>query len=115
MKKKTAINEMMGKIQGTRINAPKKERRLTLESMIYDDENHDMGIETDFEETDEFATEPATSDTTGIIRKIRVEVLKGLAALAEHPESDDYDTLKRILTICDKPAEKSSQKQVKNA
>ena len=41
----------------------------------------------------------------GILSNIRLAVIKGLAKLAEKPETVEYDTLKKILGIVDKPIE----------
>jgi hypothetical protein len=40
-----------------------------------------------------------------ILSNIRLAVIKGLAKLAEKPETVEYDTLKKILGIVDKPIE----------
>ena len=39
------------------------------------------------------------------VKNIRLAVIKGLAKLAEKPETVEYDTLKKILGIVDKPIE----------
>ena len=114
-KQNTRIDEMLSNIGKTRIGKKESKKKLTLESMIYDEsegaEDFDF-TETDDEEIE--ANDTPQMSTSGIIRDIRVQVLKGLAALAENPESEEYDTLKRILTICDKPTEKKPSLQGKN-
>lgn len=109
MSKKT-INEMKSLL--SKMDKPKK-RRLTVESLITDDEDVYSGEDYGFSHEEE-PVEPEhfennvgneELDIKGIIKNIRLQVLDGLKKVAEHPETEDYDTLKRILTICDKPAE----------
>ena len=100
----------------------KKRKRLTVESLITDGENAYDNDEYDINEpemSDEFGTEESfedgITDIKSVIKNIRLQVLDGLRKIAEHPETEEYETLKRILTICDKPAEQlKKQKDEKN-
>lgn len=51
----------------------------------------------------------ADPEISGILSNIRLAVIKGLAKLAEKPDTVEYDTLKKILTIVDKPIETQSK------
>lgn len=44
-------------------------------------------------------------EVQAILSDIRLAVIKGLAKLAEKPQTVEYDTLKKILGIVDKPIE----------
>ena len=107
---KKLINEMKSTL--SKMNIQKK-KRLTVESLINDDEEvysgEDYGYSNEEETTEPKHFESGISnediDIKAIIKNIRLQVLDGLKKVAEHPETEDYDTLKRILTICDKPSE----------
>lgn len=47
----------------------------------------------------------ADPEVQSILANIRLAVIKGLAKLAEKPQTVEYDTLKKILAIVDKPIE----------
>ncbi len=97
-------------------SAPKK-RSLMVENFVYDDESeYEEGLTDD---TEDVVREPEMAKSNGvdiksIIKSIRLQVLNGLAKIADHPESDEYEVLKRLLTICDKPMEKQSNNIDKN-
>lgn len=100
----------------------RKERKLTIESMVFDD---DYGENDYGEYGDEMPKQEAPREEHGdeefgdnvpeaggnteigkILSNIRLAVIKGLAQLASKPDSIEYDTLKKILVIVDKPIEK---------
>lgn len=99
----------------------KKRKRLTVENLVLGEDDDYM--EDDYSDRFEapgnaehpISSEPVVSDNTadikGIIKNIRLQVLNGLAKIAEHPETEEYDTLKRILIICDKPAEQEKKEK----
>lgn len=47
----------------------------------------------------------ADPEVKAILSNIRLAVIKGLAKLAEKPETIEYDVLKKILAIVDRPIE----------
>ena len=111
------MKSMLSKMDG------KKRKRLTVESLItdgedaYDHEEYDIPepeTEDGFEGGEE-SFEDGIADIKSVIKNIRLQVLDGLRKIAEHPETEEYETLKRILTICDKPAEQlKKQKEDRN-
>lgn len=105
----------------------KTRKKITLAEMIYNDnyqqEEDSPGYESmpefDSEEHADFSDErqmgnkpiekqlpsERTSDPEimNILSNIRMAVINGLAKLAKKPETVEYDTLKKILQIVDKP------------
>lgn len=111
---KKLISEMKELLSG------KPQKKLTLESMVFNDDydNEDYGMyggedqeqqirQGEEEQVNEL---PSMGGGDGEINKIlsdiRLAVIKGLAKLATQPDSVEYDTLKKILVIIDKPIEK---------
>lgn len=116
---KNTINEMKSML--SKMDEKKTRKRLTVESLINDDEDvyaeEDFDVQSEepvtpaeFGEKEEDATEDV-ADIRDVIKNIRLQVLDGLRKIAEHPETEEYDTLKRILTICDKPAEQGRKQK----
>ena len=116
---------------------PKKRKRITLNEMIYGD---DYGYEQEedapgYENEPEIGGEPIqdggmNADNKPIDRNkpipgeyeqdpeimkmlsdIRLAVINGLAKLANKPDSNLYDCLKKVLTIIDKPIETANKER----
>lgn len=63
-------------------------------------------------EKSEVAPDKGTSpEVGGILASIRLAVIQGLAKLAERPDTVEYDVLKKILTIVDKPMEQNTKRE----
>lgn len=124
---KQLISEMRNMLDG--ING----RRITVEGLVYGEDGEEMmddGQEMSFEEPMEQGqgqkqgmqmpmqgqgggmgmkneTNPLDEnpEITKLITNIRVETLQGLTALAETPESAQYELLKKIFLMIDKAVE----------
>lgn len=55
------------------------------------------------QEAPQAQSEGGIPDMKPIFARIRTEIIKGIAMLASFPESAEYDALKKILTLIDKP------------
>ena len=114
------------------LNEQKEEKRITLNEMIYNDEyekyedtpGYDNVPEIEGEETqnqenaqnkpiDRKTQLPGESiedpEIMNMLSDIRLAVINGLAKLANKPESNLYDCLKKVLVIIDKPIEISNK------
>lgn len=120
------INEIKQDLYGVK---NKKDKKNTLMEMVFNDqmemnpeEIDNPGYDTssiEFESMEDSAPttvkEELPVEQTGnpeiknMLAEIRVAVIKGLQALANQPESQYYDCLKKILTIIDKPIETESR------
>ena len=120
------INELKQDLHGVR---PAKNKRQTLMEMVFSspsenemdnpgydttplpnepmDEPQPMGNGDDMSpiQGQVPSEQVADPEIKEILSNIRLAVIKGLAKLAQKPETVEYDTLKRILTIVDKPIE----------
>jgi hypothetical protein len=77
--------------------------------MFHEDENPEMefndSLEDEPQTSEEMPLEPNAADE--LINKIRKMALDGLSQLADQPESESYQQLKKIWQFCEKkPAEK---------
>ena len=127
MKKKSTkqlINEMKTMLDTT------GKRRLTVEGLVYGEDGDEMmgdegqqpvGEPVPNGEGDEMRQQPQGNgsmpaageanpldenpEITKLITNIRVETLQGLTALAETPESAQYELLKKIFLMIDKAVE----------
>lgn len=91
----------------------KEVEKLLKESMgFYEEDSMDDveveepaedGIEPDLEEPTPVASNASIDSYIDHIRKY---TLNGLAALCDNPESEEYQMLKKIFTMCDKKTEK---------
>ena len=45
----------------------------------------------------------SAQDVKGIFANIRIAIIQGISMLAETPEAPEYDILKKMLTLIDKP------------
>ena len=100
-------------------NDTKKEKRLTLNEMIYNDEYEEYEDSPGYESvpdiggenTEQKSTKQVPVDTnedpeiSEMLSNIRVAVIQGLAKLANKPESMYYSVLKKVLQLVDKPVE----------
>lgn len=97
------------------LNESKSEKkRITLDEMIYNDayedfeeEEPNFPVQDEVEPIDRNKTIPGETEQDPEIMKmlsdIRLAVINGLAKLANKPDSNLYDCLKKVLTIIDKP------------
>jgi hypothetical protein len=102
---KELISEMRNMLNSDK-NTKKK---LTVESLVFDepemggypDEMNNPGFDDGqpdfFEEGDTISGE-----TAQIVNQMRIMCLDGLRKLANNPESNEYDLLKKIWNLCDK-------------
>lgn len=119
------INEIKQDLYGVKKNTKKTSKPHTLMEMVFSDH---MGQEPNEMDNPGYDTAPTPNEPMGgdemqpiqgelpseqvadpeiqsILSNIRLAVIKGLGKLAEKPQSVEYDTLKRILSIVDKPIE----------
>jgi hypothetical protein len=91
-------------------------KKLLKEAMSFCGED-EMGIESEIDETnpdveeefpmDDEGITPETSETVeSYVDHIRKYSLNALSALADNPESEEYQMLKKIFQMCDKKPEK---------
>lgn len=100
---------------------PKKERRLTLNEMIYNDEYEEYEDSPGYENVPDIGGEekPETApvqkgsenemandpEIMEMLSNIRVAVIQGLAKLANRPETVEYSLMKKVLQLIDKQVE----------
>ena len=86
-----------------------EEKKLTVENIVFDEHNepgYDTPIQTEFEDEEKpKQTTVVDSSVNDVINKIRVLSLQGISKLAEHPDSLQYDTLKKVWQLIDKTVE----------
>ena len=75
------------------------------EELLYDDSEMDMEEEAPIEE------KPAGMDVAAFLDDIRKKALKGMAELAEYPESPEYQQLKKVWSLVDKKPEQQNPQQ----
>lgn len=75
------------------------------EELLYDDSEMDMEEEAPIRE------EPAGMDVAAFLDDIRKKALKGMAELAEYPESPEYQQLKKVWSLVDKKPEQQNPQQ----
>jgi len=103
---KTNITEMQNLVK----NMPK----TINEVLSFDGANDELGYEDEVpaEETGEIAEEPKEDeggmDVMAFVDDIRKKSLKGMASLAENPDDERYQLLKKIWQICDKKPEQQT-------
>lgn len=99
-----------------------KKRNLTVESLVFNEAEEGYGYD-DYDEMpteNEYEVELDTpSKSSGIesevrpmIDQIRKMTLQGISKLAEHPESETYNTLKKIWQLVDKATESQNKSSV---
>lgn len=98
-------------------------KNLTVESLVFnesdEDYTYDEGNETPMENEYEIDVDTTPSDSgvesevKPMIDQIRKMALQGISKLAEHPESETYNTLKKIWQLVDKAIE-SQNKTIMN-
>lgn len=110
------INEMRSILDGGL-----SKKRLTVENVLITDdfdvdnvesEMNNPGYDGGSTEYDDYPKLPAeeVANITPIINQIRSIVIQGLAKLAEHPDTPQYDTLKKIWQLIDKTVETKQPK-----
>ncbi len=104
---KTNITEMQNLVK----NMPK----TINEVLSFEDTNDELGYEDEevpAEEPEEIAEEPKEDeggmDVMAFVDDIRKKSLKGMASLAENPDDERYQLLKKIWQICDKKPEQQT-------
>lgn len=103
---KTNITEMQNLVK----NMPK----TINEVLSFDGADDELGYEDEeipAEETGEIAEEPKKEggmDVMAFVDDIRKKSLKGMASLAENPDDERYQLLKKIWQICDKKPEQQT-------
>lgn len=121
-KNNNLINEMRELLDmKPKIDKPK----LTLESLVFGEDNIDTLVDNDDEASvdekneeapiendkpntnNEEETNPLDEDpeVTKIITNIRIQVLQGMTKLASNPNSAQYELLKKMFVIIDKAVE----------
>lgn len=108
--KKNSIKESIMEINKVSAMFPK-----TLnEALNFNEaENYEMGPEMDEEPIEDVPMEeeqPKGMDVTAFVDDIRKQSLRGMAELADNPESEEYQILKKIWQICDKKPEQQPQR-----
>ena len=124
------INEIKQDLHGVKNPKPKKEEKksMTLMEMVFNNDMNPQEIDNPGYDTSAGVDEPNSmvQQTAGdeqpiqknidgmqqvdpeikkMLSEIRFAVIKGLQKLANNPENQYYDCLKKILTIIDKPIE----------
>ena len=124
------INEIKQDLHGVKNPKPKKEEKksMTLMEMVFNNDMNPQEIDNPGYDTNTGINEPDSmpQQTAGdeqpiqknidgmqqvdpeikkMLSEIRFAVIKGLQKLANNPENQYYDCLKKILTIIDKPIE----------
>lgn len=96
---KELINEMRSILNN--------QRNLTLESLVFSKESAEEPYYDDekYGSRDDFREENTSDNIKSLINQIRKLVLNGIAQLAEHPESSEYEMLKKIWSVVDKASE----------
>lgn len=81
------------------------DKKLMVENVVFGESDYDVDdFDGEFEPEDNF--QPANNGSVDeIIKNIRIMALKGIAQLAETPESPQYDLLKKVWQLIDKTVE----------
>ena len=119
--KKQVINKLITEMKQMLDN----KKSLTVESLVFNESEEDYGYDEESEEQipteNEYEidvdTTPSDSgvetEVKPMIDQIRKMALQGISKLAEHPESETYNTLKKIWQLVDKAIE-SQNKTIMN-
>lgn len=131
------INEIKQDLHGVKNPKPKKEEKkfMTLMEMVFNNDMNPQEIDNPGYDTAPLPNEPVDNEQPNndgdmqpmqgqlpseqindpeiqsILANIRLAVIKGLAKLAEKPQTVEYDTLKKILGIVDKPIEAQNKQR----
>ena len=81
---------------------------LTVESLVFSNESDNDSYYDDMEQKRPDKSMSSSTDIKSLITQIRKLVLNGIAQLAEHPESAEYEMLKKIWAVVDKASEQPS-------
>ena len=95
------LREMMSRQNG---------RNTFLEGIFYNPAEND---EPGYDDGEDMSVAPqapaqqpqrgASQDVKSIFANIRIAIIQGISMLAETPEAPEYDILKKMLTLIDKP------------
>lgn len=97
-----------------KLSIPPKQKKLTIEGLIMDDDEYDINFddEPNFKSENQPIDDDLSSDSfqieedvKPIINKIRLMTIQAIAKLAEHPECETYQFLKKIWQFIDKGAD----------
>lgn len=130
------INEIKQDLHGVKNPQPKKKEKMSLMEMVFNDQmGNPQEIDNPGYDTTPLPNEPVDKEQPNnggdmqpmqgqlpseqindpeiqsILANIRLAVIKGLAKLAEKPQTVEYDTLKKILGIVDKPIEAQNKQR----
>lgn len=108
--KKTTINENINQLKRISSKMPK----TINEAITFEDDGEDVMNGGDISD-DEMIDEPQTEepqdngmDVMAFVDDIRKKSLKGMAQLADNPDDERYQLLKKIWQICDKKPEQQT-------
>lgn len=83
------------------------------ESVMFNEEDEDIQQEPSFDvEGGEDVQADFTAYKSNYIDQVREITLKGMLELCKNPESEEYQTLQRIISICDKGLANKKQPDV---
>ena len=130
------INEIKQDLHGVKNPQSKKKEKMSLMEMVFNDQmGNPQEIDNPGYDTAPLPNEPVDNEQPNnggdmqpmqgqlpseqindpeiqsILANIRLAVIKGLAKLAEKPQTVEYDTLKKILGIVDKPIEAQNKQR----
>lgn len=115
--KKQVTNKLISEMKQM-LNGKKS---LTVESLVFNESDEDYGYEDGVAEEvpseNEYEIDVDTtpnsngieSEVKPMIDQIRKMALQGISKLAEHPESETYNTLKKIWQLVDKAIESQNK------
>lgn len=108
MKKKT-INENIKQMKKLSSKMPKTiEEAITFEGNPYEEDDELMGSEMEDEPKSHEEPEDTGMDVMQFVDDIRKKSLRGMAQLADNPDDERYQLLKKIWQICDKKPEQQT-------
>lgn len=105
--KKNTVKENINKMKVVSSKMPKSiNEALNFED--YDGGDEMMGDEEMMDNHEEERHEDAGMDVMAFVDDIRKKSLKGMAQLADNPDDERYQLLKKIWQICDKKPEQQT-------
>lgn len=106
--KNESLNENLQKLKAYAKRMPK----TIAESLEFENNDNTMNDNMEnFSHVDNKIEQPSnTFNVEEFVDNIRKQALKGMAMLADKPESADYQILKRIWQICDKKVDDNQTK-----
>lgn len=109
--KKNSIKESIMEINKVSAMFPKT---LNEALNFNEEEDYEMGPEMDEEPIEDVPMEeeqPKGMDVTAFVDDIRKKSLRGMAELADNPESEEYIMLKKIWSLVDRKPEQQQKPQ----